>query len=156
MLVCVCLSQGLIQPLCFSQPSSPLVPVQPGRPPLLPPPTPPLASPKAHRPLPHLPPTLRPLPPPPTPSASPSPPLPSPLHSHPGAWVEREQPALSKHKDRSCQQVAMATASLSPSRHFPDSVKGSVENRRGPFSSSRRSHTAQIRWVTVFFWHPLK
>lgn len=37
----------------------------------------------------------------------------------PRHWVEREQPALSKHKDRSCQQVAMATASLSPSRHFP-------------------------------------
>lgn len=34
-------------------------------------------------------------------------------------WVEWEQPAFSKHKDRSCQQVAMATASLSPSRHVP-------------------------------------
>lgn len=37
----------------------------------------------------------------------------------PRHWVEWEQPALSKHKDRSCQQVAMATASLSPSRHVP-------------------------------------
>lgn len=36
------------------------------------------------------------------------------LHLPPRRWVEREQPVLSKHKDRSCQQVAMATASLSP------------------------------------------
>lgn len=46
------------------------------------------------------------------PSFPPSPP-PVPIFL-PRRWIEREQPVLSKHKDRSCQQVAMATASLSP------------------------------------------
>ncbi|CAB1448780.1 unnamed protein product [Pleuronectes platessa] len=56
---------------------------------------------------------------PPSDPSSPSPPsseLTSFLHSPPSQalMVEREQPVLSKHKDRSCQRVAMATASLSP------------------------------------------
>lgn len=51
----------------------------------------------------------------PPPRLSPSPPSSLHLllpHLPPRRLVEREQPLLSKHKDRSCQQVAMATASL--------------------------------------------
>lgn len=93
-----------------------------------------------------------------------TPPIPLPLFSHhllvprhlplsslPGVEYEREQPVLSRHKDRSCQQVVIATVSLSAAT----SLLGKREcgESQGP---SLCSLAAQIRGVTVFFWHPFK